>query len=255
MGVDRGRLKLATLWVLREFQPISIEDIVRRMVTGDGLPEFLRDLQITTQMYLDVRRYVEQFIRVHLVNIQDGGPLTRNSLLETTNDLTIVQEIFSISLTGLLTRKPDFIEAYPIFGRAAEKTKGWAQIFVAMPFREDLLPVYEDHILKVAGELNLSCKRGDDIFSANIIMHDVWSAIYRSQLCIVDCTDRNPNVFYELGIAHTLGRKAILITRDKSHFPFDVQHLRTIIYEYTPRGMRVFEDTLKKTIQQELGLE
>jgi hypothetical protein len=130
----------------------------------------------------------------------------------------------------------------------------WSKIFVAMPFLPELKPVYDDHILKVTKELGVSCKRGDDFFSGDSIMNEVWSAIYHSEVCIVDCTGRNPNVFYELGIAHTLGRKAILIAKSIDDIPFDVRHLRTIIYEYTPPGMAEFEGKLKKTLQHELNI-
>jgi hypothetical protein len=41
-------------------------------------------------------------------------------------------------------------------------------------------------------------------------MWDVWNSIYSSSIIIADCTGRNPNVFYELGIAHTLGKPVIL---------------------------------------------
>ena len=38
-------------------------------------------------------------------------------------------------------------------------------------------------------------------------MQEVWSFIYNSKLLVADCTGRNPNVFYEMGIAHSFYRK------------------------------------------------
>jgi hypothetical protein len=69
---------------------------------------------------------------------------------------------------------------------------------------------------------------------------------------IADCTGRNPNVFYEIGIAHTVGRKVILISQHADDMPFDLAHIRRIAYEYTPRGMAAFEETLRKTLESEL---
>ena len=80
-------------------------------------------------------------------------------------------------------------------------------------------------------------------------MKDVWSAIYYSEAVIADCTGRNPNVFYEIGIAHTLGRKTVLIAQQIDDIPFDVRHIRSIIYEYTPRGVREFEKKLEDTLR------
>ncbi|MEO8394165.1 MAG: hypothetical protein ABI700_14340 [Chloroflexota bacterium] len=59
---------------------------------------------------------------------------------------------------------------------------------------------------------------------------------------------------YELGIAHTLGRKAILIVQTLEDTPFDVRDLRIIIYQYTPPGIQQFEATLTKTQQTELAI-
>jgi hypothetical protein len=49
-------------------------------------------------------------------------------------------------------------------------------------------------------------------------------------IVICDCTGRNANVFYEAGIAHTLGKDVILITQNRSDIPFDLSHLRYIFY-------------------------
>ncbi|MEM9216867.1 MAG: hypothetical protein AAGD25_21270 [Cyanobacteria bacterium P01_F01_bin.150] len=120
-----------------------------------------------------------------------------------------------------------------------------------MPFRNSLEPIYTDHILKVVDELGLSCERGDDFFSSQSIIDEIWAAIFFSKICIADCTGRNPNVFYELGMAHTVGKSVILITQSIEDIPFDIRHRRSIIYEYTPRGMEKFEKSLRKTLENE----
>ena len=80
-------------------------------------------------------------------------------------------------------------------------------------------------------------------------MADIWSAIKAAKIIIADCTGRNPNVFYEIGLAHAIGKKVVLITQSMDDIPFDLRQLRTIVYEYSPRGMKSFEDTLKRTIE------
>ena len=92
----------------------------------------------------------------------------------------------------------------------------------------------------------------DDFFSSQSIIDEIWAAIYFSKLCIADCTGRNPNVFYEIGMAHTIGRTAVLIAQSIEDIPFDILHRRSIIYEYTPRGMGGFEERLRKTLQNEI---
>ena len=118
-----------------------------------------------------------------------------------------------------------------------------------MPFFEPLRPVYEDHIKKISRELKLSVARADDFFSAHSVMADVWSGIFFARAVIADCTGRNPNVFYEIGLAHVLGKPVILITQNADDVPFDVRHIRFIHYTFTPRGMVDFERALGETIR------
>jgi hypothetical protein len=125
--------------------------------------------------------------------------------------------------------------------------------FVLMPFKQEIKPVYEDHIKKVIVGLGLDCKRADDIFRNTAIIEDIWENINRARILIADLTDKNPNVFYEVGIAHTVGKNVILITQRIEDVPFDLHHLRHIQYEYTPRGMVVFEQRLKATVLNILG--
>jgi hypothetical protein len=125
-------------------------------------------------------------------------------------------------------------------------------VFVLMPFAEALKPVYEDHIKPVTSALSLTVGRADDLFSAHSVMADVWSGIFNARVIIADCTGRNPNVFYEIGLCHALGRPVILITQSSDDVPFDVKHIRFIHYTFTPRGMGKFEAILDKTIRQVL---
>ena len=121
-------------------------------------------------------------------------------------------------------------------------------VFVLMPFAEELKPVYDDHIREAIKKFNLSIARADDFFSHNTIMNEIWSAISYSKIIIADCTGKNPNVFYEIGLAHAIGRPVILITQNPDDVPFDLRHIRYIHYNNTPRGMKKFEETLSLTV-------
>jgi hypothetical protein len=131
---------------------------------------------------------------------------------------------------------------------AVDSDRDWPVVFVLMPFDPKLKPVYDDHIASVVEDLSLEIGRADDFFTNGHIMGEVWAAINQASIIIADCTGRNPNVFYEIGIAHALGKETILITQSMEDIPFDLRHLRVIEYRYDPRGMKQFEETLKKTI-------
>jgi nucleoside 2-deoxyribosyltransferase len=79
-------------------------------------------------------------------------------------------------------------------------------------------------------------------------MGEVWTAINQADIIIADCTNRNPNVFYEVGIAHAMGKQTILMVQTIDDIPFDLRGLRVIEYRYDPRGMTQFEEALRKTI-------
>ncbi len=85
-------------------------------------------------------------------------------------------------------------------------------VSVMMPFDAAFNSVY-DSIRTAADSIGLRSRRADDIWENPAIIQDVVSLIDRSRVVVCDCTGRNPNVFYEAGIAHTRGREAILITQ------------------------------------------
>jgi hypothetical protein len=124
------------------------------------------------------------------------------------------------------------------------------EVFVLMPFSQAMQPIFDDHIKVVCTGLGLRAQRSDDFFNANVIVEDIWRAIYYAQVIIADCSGRNPNVFYEAGLAHALGRTTVLITQSLDDVPFDLRHLRVIRYAYTPPGMKEFEEDLSSTLSR-----
>ena len=84
----------------------------------------------------------------------------------------------------------------------------------------------------------MRCQRGDDIWVNDHVLDDVINLIWRAQIVIADLTIRNPNVFYEAGIAHTLGRDVIQIVQSTDDIPFDLQAIRSVAYQNNPEGLR-----------------
>jgi hypothetical protein len=105
-----------------------------------------------------------------------------------------------------------------------------------MPFHPGFDAVYIA-LQGVAKAVGLRCRRADDIWESPAVIQDVVSLIDKSKIVICDCTGRNPNVFYEIGIAHTLGREVILITQSEADIPFDLRHLRYLRYLNNGEGL------------------
>ena len=90
---------------------------------------------------------------------------------------------------------------------------------------------------KACNSLNLGCYDVSEVWKESEILQDVFSLIYRSKVVICDFSNRNPNVFYEAGIAHTLGREVIPIVQNPEHIPFDLRHHRYIKYLNNSEGL------------------
>lgn len=73
--------------------------------------------------------------------------------------------------------------------------------------------------------------RADKIARPSIITTDIVTLVQQADLCLVDLTLHNPNVFYECGRRHETGRPVIHLIRKGETLPFDVAGIRTIIYD------------------------
>jgi hypothetical protein len=154
----------------------------------------------------------------------------------------------SQSDAAMLSRHSKGIAVAPVFGRPGEP-EDKIDIFVLMPFNDKMEKVYTNHIKQIGEQLGLTIKRADDIFSTKPFMEKVWDCICAAQLILADCTQKNPNVFYEIGIAHTVGKKVVLITRSANDIPSDIKHLDYISYAYDPEGTDRLIEKLTKFIK------
>lgn len=99
-----------------------------------------------------------------------------------------------------------------------------------MPFGDEFLPVF--HAIQGACvSLQLACDRADNIWQNPAVIDDVANLIDRSAVVIFDCSGKNANVFYELGLAHAWGKEVIIITNDPADIPFDLRHIRYFLYK------------------------
>lgn len=110
-------------------------------------------------------------------------------------------------------------------------------ISIMMPFEASSTETYRT--VKAAIEAaGYECRRADDFWLHPHIMHDIIELISTSQVIICDLSGKNPNVFYEAGIAHTLGKEVILITQHDGDVPFDLRPLRYIPYLNNGEGRK-----------------
>lgn len=125
------------------------------------------------------------------------------------------------------------------------------QLSAMMPFDARFSGVY-DAINRAAQRTNMRCDRVDGIWENHSVIQDVISLIDRSAFVVCDCTGRNPNVFYEIGIAHSIGKEVILITQNGDDVPFDLRHLRYLQYLNNGEGLHELEERLASRLQSPL---
>lgn len=119
-------------------------------------------------------------------------------------------------------------------------------VFVIMPFKDDILALYEK--LKTDFEEDFTFTNAGDLDNQQNILQDIVEGIYQANIVIADLTGLNPNVFYELGLAHAMNKKVIIITQDIGELPFDIKSYRAIEYSLLFHKLPTFLTEVKKLL-------
>lgn len=100
-----------------------------------------------------------------------------------------------------------------------------------MPFNEAFDDVYQLGIKASCEETDSYCERVDEQDFEETILERIYNQISKADLIIADMSERNANVFYEVGYAHALNKPTILLTKTSKDIPFDLTHFPHIIYD------------------------
>ena len=193
----------------------------------------------------------EDIIGVWVFASSKNNPFSEVDLVGILNGL---YEPFKNSYKYLFQRRFHSMIVNPIY-KCRDTRLSHKNVFVIMPFTQDWSNVLWKEILQpTIREMDLIPIRADDLYGAKI-MEDVWESILKAELIICDTTGRNPNVFYELGISHTLGKKVILLTQNIDDIPFDLQSYRHIEYALDYSGGNQLKKNLKKFIKETLSTD
>lgn len=122
---------------------------------------------------------------------------------------------------------------------------GKKKAFVLMPFHLSLQHNYKDIYKPALEEAGYEVTRADENMGPVPIMEDIQESILKAKLILCDMSGKNPNVFYELGLAHAVGKPVILVSNKKSDIPFDLRYVRAIVYKSAGEG---WENELQKNI-------
>ncbi|MBI5844211.1 MAG: hypothetical protein HZB23_06040 [Deltaproteobacteria bacterium] len=135
--------------------------------------------------------------------------------------------------------------------------------FVLMPFDKSFDDIYEYGIKGACEEVGVYCERVDEQIFPGSMLDRIYNQISRADIIVADMTARNPNVFYEVGYAHALGKVVILLTQRAEDIPFDLKHFLHIVYNSQIKELRPelakrikhFAFEADRTVRTEIGLE
>jgi hypothetical protein len=102
-------------------------------------------------------------------------------------------------------------------------------VFVLIPFHDRYSALF-DVISTACRDLGLKALRGDEDYIEGDVFGHVLRLIVKARLIIACIEGRNPNVYYELGIAHGLGKQTILVSQADEEAPFDLKTKKLVLY-------------------------
>jgi hypothetical protein len=129
------------------------------------------------------------------------------------------------------------------------------QCFVIMPFSQTnekhtelyWTEFFQNFIKPSLKKFKYSCVRSDA--KPSNIIKEIINQLMDSELVIAVLTDFNANVWYELGIRHSLQRGTIMIIEEGQNLPFDISQYGVIHYKESISGAKDFEKKLKHFIE------
>lgn len=117
--------------------------------------------------------------------------------------------------------------------------------FCLMPFNRSFKSVYES-IKNGCSEKKIRCSRSDDSYNPGNLLRQILISIVESKFVFAVLDGRNPNVFYELGLCHAIGKPVFLVAHFNSidNLPFDITSSRLLLY----KNNRDLEEKVVKAI-------
>ena len=121
-------------------------------------------------------------------------------------------------------------------------------VFILMPFTLSWSDRVWNHLNKICLNNGFTAFRANNLYGHDVL-EDIWESINSADYIIADMSSKNPNVMYEIGISHTLGKKTILISQDQEDIPFDFRRYRILLYEDNVDGFKILENEIPEYLK------
>jgi hypothetical protein len=222
--------------LLKAFRNVEEFKKVDDFYKGKRIPEDEYFINTLTREFNIPRDRADKFIEVFTANLQFLRAFDVQSSAETRPSTADVQAGVSPEegLTRTTTRPKE-----PRIRQFLDTC------FVMMPFGQWYDRYYQEIYIPAIKDAGFEPVRADELFSTGSVVEQIWEQIEKSKVLLAELTEKNANVFYELGLAHA-ARKPVVFTAGRlEDVPFDLRHLRVIVYEVREPG---WGDKLKRLI-------
>ena len=251
-SIVRGKLPCNVAYILDEANLWLVCDVALglpyprrfnvsgRTLTDDKIEQIgIRELQFRDPFYVKLSRTL-------LDTVLSDKSMSIDDALMSAVDALVSREYQRVET---LNRR---VRISPLFGDPPLESNP-SLCFVIAPFSSGRTQIYTDYIKPIVERHDMACVRADDIRTNRGIVENIWRSICEARFLIADLTSANPNVFYELGIAHTVGKEVILIEErpidsDPPKRPFDTMGINAIIYDNSAPGGHYLREELDKRI-------
>lgn len=170
------------------------------------------------------------------------------------NDPDLPGKALKLGAFAVVDKRADRAEFGRILDRAYNQSaarrrhqEGGPNVVVLMPSAKRFDERYTLGVKEPLEGLGVSCERVEELDFAGDIVKKIFEIIGEATLIVADMSGRNPNVFYEVGYAHGLGKPVVLLTEKVDDIPFDLKGQRHIIYG---RSIVRLREELLKTVRE-----
>jgi len=215
-------------------QQIEINNLASRFYSwSDEINRFLIRFPLQKSKFDDFKDLFESYLRYNRV----GGAGYNND----TWKKQFVMEFFRVSQSiGIFFKElAEVIQNGIIFkcfltseDCNIEINQKEKSVFVIMPFSQELNDIYKLGIKETLVGLGYDCYRADEILhKRNIMCRGICKPMQEASLIIADMTNKNTNVFFELGLAYGFEKEVLLLSRSLDDIPFDLRGIQSIVYD------------------------
>jgi hypothetical protein len=216
--------------LLKAFRNVSEFEAVEKHYGGKRIPEDEFFFNTLTRDFSVPRDRTEQFAKVFLDNLKylrAFVPAPEATASVSSKDERLLTPSAG---TGTTTAESASADA-KVLSKEPRAREFLDTCFVMMPFGTWFDTYYTDIYIPAIREAGFEPVRADELFTTGSVVEQVWDQIEKSKVLLADLSGKNPNVFYELGLAHAARKPVVFTAADLDDVPFDLRHLRVITYE------------------------